>query len=155
MLNKNTCEELWQQYLLYIKTQTHSAEFAQSYHTSYYKKGEYISNEVTGIRINEKNQLKFITKEGNDFGYDKVQFYTVEIITKEFFPNATSPEISRLQNTIVYLRRLISDIDLCACSLLGESYKDFLTNIENTAKGFVIESLNKIVEIALKKRCDC
>ena len=39
-----------------------------------YKKGEYISNDVTGIRINEKNQLKFITKESNDLGYDKVQF---------------------------------------------------------------------------------
>lgn len=88
-------------------------------------------------------------------GYDKVQFYTVEVINKEFFSNATSPEISRLQNTVVYLRRLISDIDLCACNLLGESYKDFLTNAENTAKDFVIESLNKIVEIALKKRCDC
>lgn len=152
MLNKNTCEELWQQYLLYIKTQTHSAEFAKPYHTSYYKKGEYISNDVTGIRINEKNQLKFITKEGNDLGYDKVQFHTVEVITKEFFPNATSPKISRIQNTVVYLRRLISDIDLCTCSLLGESYNDFLTNAENTAKGFVIESLNKIVEIALKKQ---
>lgn len=144
MINKNICEEIWLCFLDTIYDKTY--KFNKEYYTSYYRKGEYVQNIIIGITINAKGNLKFETKEENLLGWDRVDFSVIDHITKDTFPNLDCEEVHKIQNTIVYLRRLRSDLDLCYNSLLGNEYKEYLDNLDDDIINFINIGILNIID---------
>ena len=133
MINKNICEDIW----LCFLDQIGVYEFKKEY--------EYIRNIIIGIYINDNGKLKFNTVEGVSLGWDKVDFRIIEDITKDIFPKLDCKEVNRIQNTIVYLRRLRSDLDLCYNDLLGDDYKEFLDNLDDKLLEYINSAILNII----------
>jgi hypothetical protein len=131
ILNKNICYEIWYQYLRFLPDEK-KVIFPKSFEGSYYKKGEYIHYKIKGIFIpdnNIANKPKFITDDDKIMSIDKVGI--LEYITKYFFPRIECEEVQKLKSTIVYLRRVYSDLDWCDNRYLNNEYAEFLRNTQN------------------------
>lgn len=131
ILNKNVCYEIWYQYLRFLSGEK-KVIFPKSFEGSYYKKGEYIRYKIKGIFIpdnNISNRPKFITDEDKVMSIDKVGI--LEHITKTFFPSIECDAVQKLQSTIVYLRRVYSDLDWCGNKYLSKDYEEFLRDTQD------------------------
>lgn len=55
----------------------------------------------------------------------------LEHITKIFFPSIECETVQKLQSTIVYLRRVYSDLDWCGNKYLTKDYEEFLRDTQD------------------------
>ena len=131
IINKNVCYEIWYQYLRFLSGEK-KVTFSENFEGSYYKKGEYIHYKIKGIFIpdnNISNRPKFLTEDDKVMSIDKVGI--LEYITKSFFPSIECEEVQKLQSTIVYLRRVCSDLDWCSNKYLNKDYEKFLQDTQD------------------------
>jgi hypothetical protein len=145
MLNKNTCEDIWSYILKELPNKTKL--FNEIHNISTYYKGEYTYCNVKGIYYDDNSHsLYFIKDDDSQLPYNRVNSDVVRYITLKEFPNLKQQEVDKLQDTIVRLRTVSSNLDFCYNSLLGDIYRQSLNNIAYVIDNHIIDCLKEIMK---------
>lgn len=145
MLNKNTCEDIWIYILKELPNKTKL--FNKIHNISTYAKGEYTHHNIKGIYYDDNSYtLYFIKDDDSKLSYNRVNFDVVRYITLEEFPGLKRQEVDKLQDTIVRLRTVSSNLDFCYNYLLGDIYRQSLNNIAYVIDNHIIDCLKEIMK---------
>jgi hypothetical protein len=143
MLNKNTCEYIW----FNVLKNKDEYIFKQEYTASNYRKGRYNDYVLKGIFYNKDRwSLMFKNDDVDNISWDNINFDSIRYITEEEFPELKNENVNKLQNTLVRLRTVESNIDFCYNNLMGEIYEKSLDNIKFAIQNDIDEVLKEIMK---------